>query len=286
MKIAHLIGGKLRGVMLNATLITLFLAASSAARAGSETSGASAKDPVPMTDAPSTEEKWILIPMFSFSSLTGRPSWQEYDTQLFYKVRPDLTIGGEVDVRNRPPAGTDTLYSAMVSYYPWKPLEVHAEITLGPNVSFSPEQIYQIGFEVRPISKVSFLLDYQHYNYRTGSIDQIKPGITYWFTEETFLTARFAQGRAFGDTSYNGFGGRFNLGLPGKRRLILGYWHGADPERDIGAPDTTIIKGDAYSVFFQQPLRQNIDLIVGVEYEHHPHLYNRTTGTVGLSIKF
>lgn len=230
-------------------------------------------------------EKWVLVPMFSFSSLTGRPSWEEYDTQLFYKIAPNLTVGGEVDVRNRPPAGTDTLYSAMVSYVPWKPLEVHAEISLSPNPSFSAEQIYQVGFEVRPISRVSVLFDYQHYEYGSGSIDQIKPGLTFWFTDETFFTVRYASGWAFGDTQYNGFGGNLNLGLPDKRRLVLGYWHGTDPERDIEAPKTVSVSSNTFSAYLHQPLRRNIDLIVGAEYEDN-HYYKRTTGTVGLAIKF
>jgi len=269
--------------VLNAAVAAVLWGSAPAASAGESSAGASAdlgvEEAVPV-------EKWALIPMFSFSSLSGRPSWEEYDTQLFYKIKPNLTIGGEVDVRNRPPAGTDTLYSALVSYSPWKQLEVHGEISLGPNVSFSPQQIYQVGFELRPLSKVSFLLDYQHFNYHTGQIDQVKPGITYWFSDETFFTARYAHGWAFGDTQYDGFGGRLNLGLPGKRRVILGYWHGSDPERDIGVSNTIAVKGDAYSLFFQQPLRRNLDLIVGVEYEHHPHSYNRTTGTVGFSLKF
>lgn len=273
--------------LLGLSAVSLAMLSGSALSAAADESniGVGADYPIYKVGLEPVPEKWILVPMFSFSSLSGRPSWEEYDTQLFYKIAPNLTVGGEVDVRNRPPAGTDVLYSTMVSYSPWKPLELHAEISLSPSPSFSAEQIYQVGFEVRPVSRVSFLFDYQHYHYGSGSIDQIKPGITYWFSDETYFTARYASGWAFGDTQYNGFGGNLNLGLPGKRRLVLGYWHGTDPERDIEIPKTIKVSGNTYSAYFHQPIRRNIDLIVGAEYESN-HYYNRTTGTVGLAIKF
>lgn len=265
-----------------ATLAGLLISNLPAAAGDSNASGGGIEQ---MAPAPA-EEKWTLVSLFSFSSLSGRPSWEEYDTQLFYKISPTLTAGSEVDVRNRPPAGTDTLLSGMISYYPWKPLEVHAKITVTPNPSFSPAQIYQAGFELRPVSRVSLLFDYQHYNFSTGAIDQVKPGLTFWFSDETFFTASYAYGWAFGSTRYDGVGGRLNLGLPGKRSLILGFWHGTDPEQDVGVPHTIITTGNTYSLFFKQPLRRNLDLIVGVEYENRFHSYNRTTGTVGFSLKF
>lgn len=283
MKPTYFLQRRITDLVLNAAVAAALWGATLSATAGETSAGAT---PDVTVDKAVLDEKWTLVPMFSFSSLTGRPSWEEYDTQLFYKVSPTLTIGGEVDVRHRPPSGTDSLYSALISYSPSKQLELHGEVTLGPNVSFSPQQMYLAGFEVRPLTKVSFLLDYQHFNYHMGEIDQVKPGVTYWFSDETFFTARYAHGWAFGNTQYNGFGGRLNVGLPGKRRVILGYWHGSDPERDIGIANTLVIKADTYSLYFQQPLRRNLDLIVGVEYEHHPHSYNRTTGTVGFSLKF
>ena len=271
---------------LNAAILAVLLVSALSANAGENGAGAGPDYRLGSSAPAPADEKWVLLPTFSFSSLSGRPSWEEYDAQLFYKLNPNLTVGGEVDVRNRPPSGTDTLYSTMVSYTPWKPLELHAAITLSPNASFSPEQIYQVGFEVRPVSRISLLLDYQHYHYGSGSVDQIKPGITYWFSDETFFTARYAYGSAFGGTKFDGFGGRLNLGLPEKRRLILGYWHGTDPERDFGVPNTISLTGNTYSLYFQQPLKRNVDLIVGVEYETLNHSYNRTTGTIGLAIKF
>ena len=233
-----------------------------------------------------TDEKWTLVPMYSFSSLSGgRSSWNEYDTQLFYRVNPEWVIGGEVDVRDRPPAGTDTLVSALVSYTPWKPLELHAEVTVAPDAKFSASQMYLAGFEVRASKRISMLFDYQHYEYRNGSIDQIKPGVRYWFSDETYFTLRYASGWAFDGIQYNGFGGSLTLGLPGKRRLDLGYWRGTDPEWDVQAPNAITVQGNTYSAYFHQPIRRNIDLIVGAEYESNRY-YKRTTGSIGLSIKF
>jgi YaiO family outer membrane protein len=238
------------------------------------------------------EPRWTFVPMFSYSALSGgRQSWQEYDAQLYYKASAKLTLGGEVDVRSRRPAGTDTLLSALVFYTPWPQLELHGQITLAPEASFSAHQMYLIGFEAHPILKgpfarVSFPFDYQRWNYTDGSVDQIKPGITFWFTDDTFLSARIAHGWAYGDTEYTGFGGRFNLGLPGKRKLMLGYWHGVDPERDISTPKTINLPGDTYSLYLQQPIRRNCDLIVGIEHERHPRHYFRTTGALGVVLKF
>lgn len=233
-----------------------------------------------------TDEKWTFVPMYSFSSLSGgRPSWNEYDGQLFYKINPNLVVGAEVDVRDRPPAGTDTLISALVSYTPWKPLELHAEITATPDASFSASQIYLAGFELRATSHISVLFDYQHYEYRNGAINQIKPGIRYWFSDETYFTLRYASGWAFDNIQYNSFGGNLTLGLPGKRRLDLGYWRGNDPEWDIQAPNAITVSGNTYSAYFHQPIRKNVDLIVGAEYETNRY-YKRTTGSIGLAIKF
>jgi YaiO family outer membrane protein len=117
-------------------------------------------------------------------------------------------------------------------------------------------------------------------------VDQYRPGITYWFTERTFLTARYAYGRAFHEENFDAVSLRLNIGLADNRRLVLGIAHGADPEKDAAVPGVILTTADTYSAYYHLPLRPSLELILGVEYEDRRDIYSRTTATVGFVKRF
>ena len=239
---------------------------------------------------------WILIPTYSYSFFNkGRQGWQEEDVQLYYRVNRDLTVGGEVDILQRPPSGTDIYYSALASWYLKKWLEIHGKISICPNPSFAATQIYSGGVIYQALPRLAMLLDYQRYNFIQGPIDQINPGIAYNFTDDTSLTLRYVRGWAFYNLEYNYYAAAFNLGLPGNRRLSLGFAYGTDPDAEIGANGnniTSLSPAYTYSVFFTQPITRDLNLIAGIQYVYRlqsyggGELYQQLTPTAGISWKF
>lgn len=238
---------------------------------------------------------WILIPTYSYSFFNkGRQGWQEEDVQLYYRVNPELTLGGEIDILQRPPSGTDIYYSALASYYLRKWLEVHGKISICPDPTFAATQIYSGGVIYQALPRLGVLLDYQHYNFIQGPIDQINPGLAYNFTDDTSLTLRYVRGWAFYNLEYNYYAAAFNLGLPGNRRLSLGFAYGTDPDAEVGANGnnvTSLSPAYTYSVFFTQPITRDLNLIAGIQYiyrlrESGGELYQQLTPTAGISWKF
>lgn len=246
-------------------------------------------------EPPSDYKRWTFTPYYDYSFFNkGRQGWQEEYAQLLYQVNRRLIIGAEIDILQRPPSGTDIYYSALASYYLTKYLEVHGKISICPDPSFAATQIYSGGFIYQLMTKVGLLLDYQRYNFIQGPIDQINPGLVYYFTEETFLTARYVRGWAFYDLQYNYYSAAFNLGLPGKRRLTMAFAYGTDPDAQIGADGnnvTTLSPAYTYSLFFTQPITRDLTLFTGVQYvyrlrESGGELYQQLTPTIGCCLKF
>ena len=268
-------------------------------------SGGEAKTPVHSFQSPmplKTEleqvehfRRWTVVPTYNYSFFNrGRQSWQEEDLQLYYGVNRKLTIGAEIDIMQRPPAGTDTYYSAMASYYLWNWLEVHGKISICPDPTFAASQIYAGGFIYQALPRLGVLMDYQRYEFLAGPIDQLNPGLTYNFTDETFLVVRYVRGWAFYNLEYNYYSAVMNLGLPGKRRLSLGFAYGTDPDTEIGTRNRNINSlSPAYNyyLFYTQPITRDLSLILGATYTYRlnqkgSQLYQELTPTIGCSLKF
>lgn len=234
------------------------------------------------------DARWILTPLISLSQLSGnREDWLEAGVELLHRATPDLVLGGRVESRTRNDV-TDVLYTALLSHIPAKSLEWHAAVTVVADPKFSVEQGYTVGGEWRFLPRMSALFDYGRLEFPAGAIDQFKPGLVWWFSECNFLTGRYAYGRAFGETDYDAWVLRLDLGdigLPDKARLAFSYSRGADPEKQIGFP-AILTTADAYGAFVHWPLARRVELILGAEYEDRKNVYTRTTGTVGLSLRF
>ncbi len=231
-------------------------------------------------------ERWTFISLFSHSGLSGdRGDWSEAEFELSYRANSRLALGGRVDIRDRGHA-TDTLYTTMFSYRASPTLEWHGALRFAPNADFSARQTYAAGLEWHLPEPIALLFDIERLNFSEGPVDQYKPGITYWFTERTFLTARYTYGRAFHEDNYDAVSLHLNVGLADNRRLVLGIAHGADPEKDPAVPGVILTTADTYSAYYHLPLRPSLELILGVEYEDRRDIYSRTTATVGLVKKF
>lgn len=258
------------------------LAAALAALAATA-AGADDEAQIPPPDA---SPPWILTPLYSHSTLSGgRPAWDSLDLQLLRQVTPGLVLGALVDAQRRPP-DTDVGYGGSFSWYPLRRLEWRGEASDVPGADFLPEQTYTTGVEWRADTPISLALDYKRQNFSDGPINQWTPALTWWFSDQTWLTGRYTRGRAFGAQNFDAYAIVLNLGLPDAGRFTLTFAHGADPEKDPGIPGVILTKATTYAAYYHWPLRHDLDLIVGAEYENRPGIYTRTTGSVGMNAKF
>ena len=246
-------------------------------------------------DPVEVHKHWTFIPSYNTTFFNkGRQNWNEEDVQLYYQVDRRLTLGAEIDMLQRPPSGANNYYSGMASYYLTRYLEVHGKISICPNPTFLATQVYSGGLIYQALPRLGVLLDYQRYNFIQGPIDQISPGLVYNFTDETYLMGRYSRGWAFYNLEYNYYSTALGLALPGKRKLILAFAYGTDPDAEVGANGTgvtTLSPAYTYSVFVNQPLSRDMNLFAGVAYVYRENvngapLYEQLTTTIGCSVKF
>lgn len=241
-------------------------------------------------------KRWIVTPYYSYSAFNhGRQAWQEEYAQILYRVNKRLILGGEVDVMERPPSGTNIYYSALFSWYLLKTLELHGKISICPAPTFAATQIYSGGAAWQALPRLGVLLDYQHYNFIWGPIDQVNPGLVWSFNDKSWLTVRYVRGWAFYNLEYNYYSAALNFGLPGNRRLSMAFAYGTDPDAQIGADGTTntnLSPAYTYSLFLTQPLTRDLNLFAGIQYCYRltqyggGELYEQITPTLGCSLQF
>ena len=243
---------------------------------------------------------FIIVPLYTLTAFNdGREPWQEEYVEFLYQPYKNLIIGAAIDIMQRPPSGTDILYSALASWYPVKYLELHTKLSFCAEPNFSPDQIYQGGFEYQIAPRLLLLFDYAQYNFSSvaplgqGSIEQIRPGFSWWFTDDVFMTLRYSHGWAFNNDQYNYYSGTLNFwNMPSGGRLALGLAYGTDPDLDFGTGDTSLSNAWVGSLFYQHPITENLWLIAGLQYVYRlrpnntDELYQQWSPTVGLSWKF
>lgn len=245
-------------------------------------------------------ERWTIIPLYSIGAFNdGRSAWQEIYTEILYQPLRNLIVGGSIDIMQRPPSGTDILYSGIASWYPVDYLELHTKLSFCPDPQFAPNQIYQGGFEWLVAPRLMVLFDYTQYNFSSvaplgpGSIQQLRPGISWWFTDDIFLTLRYSYGYAFDEDNYNYYGGTLNFwNMPGGGRLSVGLAYGTDPDIDFGSGDPSLSNAWIGTLFYQQPITDNFAVIAGMQYVYRlrenntGQLYEQWTPTIGAVWKF
>lgn len=237
-----------------------------------------AQEPVP--------DRWAFASLYTHSSLSGaRGDWNQLELDLLYRAAPRVALGAKADWRER--LGVDdTLYTGSVSVQATDALEWHAALTAAAGADFSPERIYTTGVEWRPWQRVSLLLDYRHLEFSDGNLSEWRPGAILWFSDNTWLTARYSDGRAYGSTGYHASSLRLDHVFAGGQKLSLAYSRGVDPERDPLLPGVLLTEADYITAFYRLPLRPSLDLLLGAEYEDRRRLYTRTGLSVGLAARF
>lgn len=245
-------------------------------------------------------KRWTIVPLYSIGAFNdGRAAWQELYTEILYQPLANLIVGGGIDILQRPPSGTDILYSGIASWYPVKYLEVHGKLSFCPDPQFSPNQIYSGGLEYQAAPRLLLLFDYTQYNFSSvaplgiGSIEQIRPGFSWWFNDDVFFTFRYAHGWAFTDENYNYYSGTLNFwNMPGGGRLTVGLAYGTDPDIDFGTGKDSLSNAWIGSLFYQQPITDSFALIAGMQYVYRlkqnntGQLYQQWTPTIGAVWKF
>jgi hypothetical protein len=245
-------------------------------------------------------KRWTIVPLYTFTAFNdGRSGWQQEYVEILFQPYRNLILGTSIDIMQRPPSGTDILYSAIASWYPVNYLELHSKISFCPDPQFSPNQIYSGGLEWQAAPRLLLLFDYTQYNFSSvaplgpGSIEQLKPGFSWWFTDDIFLTFRYAYGYAYNDDNYNYYAGTLNFwNMPGGGRLSAGLAYGTDPDLDFGTGDNSLSNAWIGLLFYQQPITENFALIAGLQYVYRlrennsGQLYQQWSPTIGAVWKF
>ena len=245
-------------------------------------------------------KRWTIVPLYTFTAFNdGRAGWQQEYIEILYQPLSNLILGTSVDIMQRPPSGTDILYSGLASWYPVKYLELHSKLSFCPDPQFAPNQIYNGGLEYQAAPRLLLLFDYTQFNFSSvaplgpGSIEQIKPGFSWWFNDDVFFTFRYAQGWAFNDDNYNYYAGTMNFwNMPGGGRLTVGLAYGTDPDLDFGTGDTSLSNAWIGSLFYRQPITESFALVAGLQYVYRlrennsGQLYQQWAPTIGGVWKF
>ncbi|MEO6138191.1 MAG: YaiO family outer membrane beta-barrel protein [Luteimonas sp.] len=233
-----------------------------------------------------TTDHWVLAPTLSASHLdNGRDDWRGADLDVLYKASPSLRFGGDLERRQRG-ARSDTLGTVSVSANPSREWEWHGALSVGPGADFSARRGVSAGTEWRVSRTFSLLLDYRHLHFNTGSVHEIRPGVIVWFGDTTWMTLRYADGKAFGTTGYQSRLLRLDHIFAGQDRLTLVYAHGADPERDPQLLGVLLTTADLYAVTLRIPINRTLALVVGADYEDRKPYYTRTGALLGVAIHF
>ena len=234
----------------------------------------------------STTDHWVVTPTLSASHLdNGRDDWRGAELDVLYKASPTLRFGGDLERRQRG-ALSDTLWTASVSANPSRAWEWHAAVSAAPGADFSAQRGVSAGAEWRVSRTLSLLLDYRQLRFNTGSVHEIRPGVIVWFGDATWMTLRYADGKAFGTTGYQSRSLRLDHVFAGQGRLTLVYAHGTDPERDPQLPGVLLTTADLYAATWRIPLNRTLALVVGADHEDRKPYYTRTGALLGVAMAF
>lgn len=244
---------------------------------------------------------WALVPAYSWSFFNkGRDSWQKESVDLYYFLNEEkLLLGGSVDMLHRPPNGDDIMYAFNASWYVSSALEIHGEIGLTQDADFLPSERYSIGLQYRLNPQLELLFDVDEMHFGSyaptweDGITQIKPGVSYWFTEKTHATLRYNHGWIHSETDYDYYSATIHFGdLPRDGQLSLGISYGTDPDLDFGTGNAALSDAYTFSIFYKEPISPDLTVFGGLEYvyrlraDNDDELYQMWTPTIGLSWKF
>jgi YaiO family outer membrane protein len=246
--------------------------------------------------------QWTLVPAYSWSFFNkGRDSWQEESLDLYYYLEKEkLLLGTSIEIMHRPPSGTDIMYGLNASWYALDNLELHGGVSLTQDADFLPSERYSLGLQYRLNQDLGLLFDVEQLNFGSyapewedDGITQIKPGISYWFTDNTYMTFRYTHGWVHDQTDIDCYSAKVNFGdLPRDGQLSIGVTYGTDPDLEFGTNGTTLSDAYTFSIFYKEPIKPNLTIFAGLEYVYRfqsnsdRELYQMWIPTIGLSWKF
>jgi len=267
---------------------------SAATPANTSSITAPATDPDDLTPAQKLHQ-WAIAPSYSYSFFdNGQQGWQDQDTQLYYQLNKKWNLGLELDYRDRPPTGSDILYSGFFSYTPTDKFELHGKITGCFDPAFSANEAYSIGFQYQSTRMLAPMLDFRGWNFNGQPINQVQPGVLITIDDSSTLAIKYAHGWAFDTFQYNYYIAIYNYEFKSRQRLTIAFDYGVDPDVEVGYGSTSVLTlSPAYTgtIFFRQPLGQDVDLYTGFEYDYRLNksggkLYQQYTPTLGMDWKF
>ena len=248
------------------------------------------------------EYQWTLVPTYSWSFFNkGRDSWQKEGLDLYYYLEKEkIMLGTSIEMMHRPPNGTDIMYGFNASWYALENLQLNGGVSLTQDAEFLPSERYSLGLQYRLNQQLGFLFDVEQLNFGSYSpaweddgITQIKPGISYWFTDNTFINFRYTHGWVHNQSDFDCYSATVNFGdLPRDGQLSIGVSYGTDPDLDFGTTGTTLSDAYTINIFYKEPIKPNLTLFAGFEYVYRfqsnndRELYQMWIPTIGLSWKF
>jgi YaiO family outer membrane protein len=246
--------------------------------------------------------QWTLVPAYSWSFFNkGRDSWQEESLDLYYYLEKEkVLLGTSIEIMHRPPSGTDIMYGLNASWYALDNLELHGGVSLTQDADFLPSERYSLGLQYRLNQDLGLLFDVEQLNFGSyapewedDGITQIIPGISYWFTDNTYMTFRYTHGWVHDQTDIDCYSAKVNFGdLPRDGQLSIGVTYGTDPDLEFGTNGTTLSDAYTFSIFYKEPIKPNLTIFAGLEYVYRfqsnsdRELYQMWIPTIGLSWKF
>lgn len=204
--------------------------------------------------------------------------------------------------------------------------EVHGEAGLTPDPNFSAQQFYSTGVAWRPMELFSLLYDYKHMHFSFGSysessledvgttsplfrlitvtsppadlwLDMHTPGATLWLGDKASFTGRYSFGQSMAAANVNGqllrdnasfsnYSLALKVDMPKNTNLRLSYANGKDPSLALGTPRTILSPASVYSAYLGWNVTHDTNLYMGTEYEDRNEIYQRYSGTMGMSTRF
>ena len=246
--------------------------------------------------------QWTLVPTYSWSFFNkGRDSWQKEGLDLYYYLEKEkIILGTSIEMMHRPPNGSDIMYGFNASWYALENLELSGGVSLTQDADFLPSERYSLGLQYRINQQLGLLFDVEQLNFGSyapewedDGITQIKPGISYWFTDNTYMTFRYTHGWVHDQADIDCYSAKVNFGdLPRDGQLSIGVTYGTDPDLEFGTNGTTLSDAYTFSIFYKEPIKPNLTIFAGLEYVYRfqansdRELYQMWIPTIGLSWKF
>lgn len=217
----------------------------------------------------------------------ARKRWLESGIGIGYRVDPELTVTGRVDVADRF-GKTDVALEAGVDGRVGAATSFNLAAGATPNADFLPQWLVRAGARTRlreggadRVGDTIFTLDARYAEYRSGSVETVSPGV-----EQYFAGGRFwATGRLIFTWDENGdrqtgWLVRGDGQLSDRLRLFAGYADAPETSENITLTTQTLFAGAVIDVDDRWSLRADYAR------DDREASYVRNVFTLGVGVRF